>query len=588
MLDRPSDIEVSFLPDPDYLISGLTSDVTTLECIYDLIDNSIDAARNVILKTNKLKDQFGLPSSYSGYTVELTLSPEAIKISDNCSGIDKAILATKTFTIGNRSKHPYGIGHYGVGLNRAIFKLGKKVNLITDNGEDKLLLKFSDEDVRKAIQKEIAIMASLRPTGGESINVITIDDINAEVASDLSSNIWLKSATEEVRTRYGIFTKKGLRITINSIEVGTFGPSIRDPKFLEKQEREFRSSKGVNVYIEAGLHQDYKIKGIDKDHSLAKSNLKNLTSEYGWYIVCNDRIILVADKTVTSGWTTSWHNEYHGFLGWAYYVSEDPALLPWDSKKTGINTHNDAHRETVVILKQLADNYRGINRKLRRKEDGPSASSPSAKQARPSSITNVPGPTIPDKPSNASGAVSPVGTNTSNPNSDLGTASRSLPHTNNMDYLVYEISTLSRSPRIISLLQESKHASISRNPYTAIILLRVLFEAAIRDYSIRHRFYQDIKESYFSEQEHEGRPFTTKQKNEYSPNLVKMITWLLSNTDQLPSDHRRAATLSLGKFKNDLPKINGIIHEDGVLTDHTEVNQVRNNSYKALQTLLEH
>lgn len=156
-----------------------------------------------------------------------------------------------------------------------------------------------------------------------------------------------------------------------------------------------------------------------------------------------------------------------------------------------------------------------------------------------------------------------------------------------MDYLIYEINTISSSPRITSLLREAKEISIKKFPYTAIVLLRVLFECAIREFSIRHKFYSEIKESYFLEQDFADRALTEKQKKDYSPNLQKMISWLLQNTENLPGDHRRSSALSLGKFKKDLTTINGIIHEDGVLTDHTEVNQIRNNAYKALQTLLE-
>lgn len=570
---QSSEVLISFSSDPDYVIKGLTSDVTTIECIYDLIDNSIDAARNSLLESDTKKDKFGLPDSYSGYEIAVSINNNDVTIQDNCSGIDEKTLSTKTFTIGSRSKHPYGIGHYGVGLNRAIFKLGGHVTLTTDDGNDQFSLSFSEEQVRKAVANTLEIKATRLTTTNKKFNIIKISRINSEVYPDLGSSIWLKSTIEEIRKRYGIFTSKGLKILINNKPIGNFGPEIRDPDFLKKREKTLFSESRVNIYMESGLHQDYRVKSIDKDYEKFKTRIAELTEEYGWYIVCNDRIILAADKSKTTGWTTSWHNEYHGFLGWAYYVSEDPSLLPWDSKKTGINSNNEAHQESLPLLKSLADTYRTDNRKVRKPRSQAPASNPSS-TTRPKDPNTLSGePTSTTKP------------NTGNTNTIHGGTTKL--HTNDMDFLVYNISTISASPRTISLLQEAKETSIKHHPYTAIVLLRVLFECALREFAIRHKFYTKIKNSYFEEQEFSERPLSDKQKKDYSPNLQTMITWLLKNTENLPNDHRRAASLSLGKFKKDLSTINGIVHEDGVLTETSEVNIIRNNAYKALQTLLE-
>ncbi len=92
-------IEVSFNSDADYLIQGLTSDVSTIECIYDLIDNSIDAARSKILSGSKAvkKDFFGLPASYKRFKIELDISSRKVTVSDNCAGIDENTLSEKSF-----------------------------------------------------------------------------------------------------------------------------------------------------------------------------------------------------------------------------------------------------------------------------------------------------------------------------------------------------------------------------------------------------------------------------------------------------------------------------------------------------------
>ncbi|WP_041166357.1 hypothetical protein [Pseudomonas putida] len=152
--------------------------------------------------------------------------------------------------------------------------------------------------------------------------------------------------------------------------------------------------------------------------------------------------------------------------------------------------------------------------------------------------------------------------------------------------LIYNLSSISSSPRIASFLQEAREISIKEHPYTAMILLRVLFEAALRDYLLRHKHYQKVKDSIFEEQAVQGRPFSQKQKRDFTPSLANMLSWAVKNTEIFSSDLRRGTKTSIDNFIKDLSRLNGIVHEDGVLTDFSEAKQIRNNALKALETFL--
>ena len=57
------------------LENTLTQDITTLEAIYDLIDNSIDAARrDIFTNKNFTADDYGMPQDYSGYSIEVVVN----------------------------------------------------------------------------------------------------------------------------------------------------------------------------------------------------------------------------------------------------------------------------------------------------------------------------------------------------------------------------------------------------------------------------------------------------------------------------------------------------------------------------------
>lgn len=584
-MTRSNNINVSFGSDADYLINGLTTDVSAIECIYDLIDNSIDAARSEIISNNKAyeKDLLGLPASYKGFEIKLNVSLSLVSISDNCSGLEESDLQEKVFTIGKKSKHPFGIGHYGVGLNRAIFKLGKSVNLDSDNGKEAFGLKFTEDDVRAVVEYGEEIQAQKKPTRNKKYYRLDISDIKRDVLHEVGSDTWVESLINQVRIRYAIFCKKGLVIKVNNKKVGSFGPEIRDPMFLKKSTSNLIPQNGVHVYLEAGLHEDYRISSVDSDYEKLKPIIKNLTQEYGWYIVCNDRIILIADKTKITGWTTSWHNEYHGFLGWAYYVSEDPSLLPWDTKKTGINSNHQTHIEVINHLKEMADNYRSRNRKLRK---GSYEYMKSAK-AEGTRSSESPDSEKEEKRRKNNYQNSGAQTNSNSQNAKKEKDKVKIIHTKDMDFLIYNLTTVSKSPRVASFLHEAKEISIKEQPYTAMILLRVLFEAALRDFLIRHKQYQSVKEWVFLVQASKGRDFDDKQKIGFTPSLSDMLSWIKNNVSILPSDVRRSTDTSLKNFSKDIGRLNGVIHEDGVLTDFSEAKQIRNNAYRALQTFLE-
>src|SRR3546814_4039792 len=97
-------LEVLFNPAPAYLFDYLTADVQTAECIFDLIDNSIDAARAVM--SGKAQGGDSLPDKYMGFRIEVIQKADPVSVHDNCSGISETYLATLDFRAGATSQHP--------------------------------------------------------------------------------------------------------------------------------------------------------------------------------------------------------------------------------------------------------------------------------------------------------------------------------------------------------------------------------------------------------------------------------------------------------------------------------------------------
>ena len=70
---------------------------------------------------------------------------------------------------------------------------------------------------------------------------------------------------------------------------------------------------------------------------------KGEPNKAGWYIYCNGRLVVYADKTELTGWGIEnrvFHYSLAEFRGYVYFESQNLLELPWNTTKTGIDTSN--------------------------------------------------------------------------------------------------------------------------------------------------------------------------------------------------------------------------------------------------------
>ena len=136
-------------PTKGVVVDGITRDASDQDCVFDLVDNSIDAARNLIFRNISPKLRNELPEGYEGYELKLTISGSSLKILDNCGGISVDDLKKHVLRFGEQSQQSMGIGAFGVGLNRALFRLGDIAHIVTDNGRQRAELTLNKEKYLK-------------------------------------------------------------------------------------------------------------------------------------------------------------------------------------------------------------------------------------------------------------------------------------------------------------------------------------------------------------------------------------------------------------------------------------------------------
>lgn len=129
------------------------------DCILDLLDNAIDGARRTI--------KHGAPKAdgrlFDGFRVGLSIAGQAFVVSDNCGGISLNDAVDYAFHFGRRKDAPHDVDHsiglYGIGMKRAIFKIGRKARVESRPSFDAFVVKVDVDEWEKTMRTGISILS---------------------------------------------------------------------------------------------------------------------------------------------------------------------------------------------------------------------------------------------------------------------------------------------------------------------------------------------------------------------------------------------------------------------------------------------
>jgi len=317
-------------PSKAFFIEMITRDLGLTDCILDLVDNAIDhAVARAGTDVMAVLTNGGGHSTLEGASIALEFSKEEFVIRDTCGGISVEDARTKVFVFGGATEKgtPGGLSVFGIGMKRGFFKLGRHISMSSqtdsdwftmdidvmawqDKGDDDWDFKFKETGTRTP--------ADDKGPGGTTIRVTALRE---EVKERLQQTSFRSDLMARLAATYALFITSGLVVTVQGDPVvsalpalGTYDKVTTARRVLERD--------GVQILIVAGLTP-----AADK---IAR----------GWYVFCNGRMILEADKSRLTGWgeggAPQWHNKYRRFVGYAYFRSDDVRMLPWTTTKQGV------------------------------------------------------------------------------------------------------------------------------------------------------------------------------------------------------------------------------------------------------------
>lgn len=342
MNDAREKIEAS--PSKEFFIDMLTRDITLIEAILDLVDNSIHSViRSADLDVMRIFVGKARAKRLQNRSIDVTISETKFRISDTCGGISIKDAKYDVFRFGRatREKDLKGLGVYGIGMKRAFFKIGNIIHLTSKTKNEEFAVDIDVNEWKREPGDWSFQFAHQRkrrqPSARTSGTTIEITELHTNVRRHVRPAAFVGDLITRVSKTYALFLRQGIRITINNKTVEPAMPALAASGNLglTRQQLKFQD---VDVLVMIGVTPK-----PDRD-------------KHGWYVFCNGRMVLDADRTSLTGWSNGrlWNPKYNHFLGLVLFASKNVASLPWRTTKEGVEFESPVYQYALGQMRSLS------------------------------------------------------------------------------------------------------------------------------------------------------------------------------------------------------------------------------------------
>lgn len=263
-----------------------------------LIRAIVDLVDNSVDGATRLQSN----ENYEGLWIKILANKQFFKIEDNCGGITVKEAEEYAFKFGRANDAeatPKSIGRFGIGMKRSFFKIGNKFTVESTTSNSKFVVSENVEEWKR--KEEWTFEFQEVQEGGEYEAV----DIHPNPLNFRNSD------------------------------------KIKVAKF--EKEYKYFGSREIDAPVRVRLYAGVSERSLD---------------EGGWYVFCNERMVLEADQTEITGWGTKtgfpkYHPDFAFFRGYAFFESDDATYLPWTTTKTGIDYDSPIYKSVKQEICQL-------------------------------------------------------------------------------------------------------------------------------------------------------------------------------------------------------------------------------------------
>jgi hypothetical protein len=346
-------------PTKKFFLEMFTRDISLEDSILDLVDNSIDSlirTKNIDVSDSLIPDDISKQEDRKSLKKEmlpeirLTINKETMKISDNCGGIPLDMAKKEVFRFGHETMPPPGsrLGVYGIGLKRALFKIGNLITITskTKNKGFKTIINVKEWSDKKDLWEiPLTVISGVGPKRKAGTTII-IEELHPEVKLRLEPGTLETYLYKSISTTYSLFLERYVRIILNG--------HIVEPKLIPIG-KSLEVTPGKETLTERLDEGEIKITIIVSLASRKEGEWK--AEDAGWYALCNGRVVVSADKSELTGWGVNlplYHSKLRGFVGIVCFYSNNPNLLPWTTTKRGLNMDSKIYIKIKQEMNALA------------------------------------------------------------------------------------------------------------------------------------------------------------------------------------------------------------------------------------------
>ena len=337
------------IPTKQFFVSMLTRDISLVDAILDLLDNCLDGA---------LRISNGNAVDYSAHKVSINLSKDEFRIEDDCDGIPREIAEKYAFKMGRdpddeRDSDTETIGMYGIGMKRAIFKMGRNALVKTLHNGDSYKVPITSNWLDNKAWNPLPIDENTdQQTPG---TIIIVDKLYPVVSRQFDNAAFINELNTSIGEHFTFFLQKGFKIRVNNKAVEPVHVEILVSS-NDKGPAPYIFQKTINdvvVSIAVGLNTGRKLGSDHED--IPDFERERSAATAGWTVFCNDRAVIVGDKTRLTGWGDDipmYHGQFSVITGIIEFRSSSAEKLPITTTKRALDTSSDIWLEARTKMRE--------------------------------------------------------------------------------------------------------------------------------------------------------------------------------------------------------------------------------------------
>jgi hypothetical protein len=269
------------------------------------------------------------------------------------------------------------VGMYGIGMKRAIFKMGTQCSVTSQTKDDeRFRVEITPDWIADEENWELTLASGeeaspLAQNGTE----IEISQLHKEIASqfDRDRSDFLDRLHKEIARSYALFLRLGFRVTVGERVVEPVQHELLAPT-------NFSGAKAIEPYMYRGTINGVTVELVvgftrrlaSEEELDAEAVLPRSQDDSGWTIICNDRVVLHNDKGMVTGWgrasVPKYHNQFICIAGVVTFRSKDSLKLPLNTTKRGLDSSSGVYLAVLDLMTEGVKKFTNFTNKWKGRE----------------------------------------------------------------------------------------------------------------------------------------------------------------------------------------------------------------------------